>query len=213
MPMWIFPGIQRFVAGLGELRHELGMVNDRAGDEMGKKSDEKDVAEESELGGLPARCIHKKRDLRKREKRNPEWQRDLQRLKMMARQNPPIRKSKIGVLEECERGKISGNSKGENEFFVLALIAAKRNPDPEIHDNADGDDKQIPGVPPGVKGERHDGQNDIREPARNLRGREIDQQTKRQEDQEKLEAVIEHDGKSVDGSRGRVARFRCLACR
>ncbi len=191
-------------AGLGELRHEFGMVNDRPGDQVREEGDEQNVAEKSEFRCFASVCVNQKRDLRECEKGNAERQRDLQRMEMIAGNAGPIHQGEIGVFEEGESGEVGGDAQREDAFFEFGLIGAECQAECEIGQDADGDDEEVPWIPPGVEEERHGGQDDIGKPAGDLRGREIEEETERQEDEEKLEAVIEHV------LRGKDARFRCL---
>jgi len=62
-PISTFPGIQRFGAPVGELRHQLRVMHDRAGNQMREEDHEQAISEEPKLLRFSLIGIHQKRDL------------------------------------------------------------------------------------------------------------------------------------------------------
>ena len=147
--------VETLVRGFGELRHHFAVMQDRAGEQMGKETHEQAVVDERQFARPPAIRIDQKGDLGKREKTDAQRQDHPRQQPVRAQQCVGIRDKKVGIFEVAQQRQIGDDA--ECEPGLMRTRPGRCRPplqcpaDCEVEQDAAQQQGQEPPVPVRVK--------------------------------------------------------------
>jgi len=180
-------------------------MHDGSGDELGKEGDEQAVVEKAGLSRLAPEGVHLVGDLLKGEEGDGQGQGDGPDLQVETRQLGGGVHEEVGVLEVAEEAEVQGDSRQHVESRPVSPRAPQAGaPQQIVGHHGDGDESQIPGVPPAVEEQGCDHEPaDGRSTGAASPQREESEQDERQEQEQEYVGVEQHGFVSASSSSAR----------
>ena len=140
------------VALILELRDHLGVVDQRAGDQVGKERDEQRVAHDVALGARAAHHVDEIGDLLECEERDRNRQHDRPKREMRSGKRIQNVNDEHGILEIAEKNEIERHTRKAEQPFAAGPF--HRKPDAEIHRDRGNQQRKKRRPPGGVEDQR-----------------------------------------------------------
>ena len=132
---------------LCELRHHLGMMQNRPRDQMREIGHEQTVMDKAVFACLALIGVHQKRDLREGEKRNPQRQNDGAQTDTGSGRCVQVIDKEVRVFVIRQQGEIGNNRKSQQTTRAANNAHAQRI----VEDHRRGQQSHVNRVPPAVK--------------------------------------------------------------
>ena len=140
-----------------KLRHHLGMVHNRTGNELREIRYKQAIVDEAVFLGGPGAGVAEVCDLLKREERDGQWQYNRRHGHRLRQQAVGLLDREMGILEIAQQPKVHrdpGRQPRRAPPLPPAETPPHRHPHRKVEPNGDQQQRQIGRIPPGIENHR-----------------------------------------------------------